>query len=79
MQCTGLSEAQAGLYGKDITVKKLTSIVTLFLLSIFISGCSVVYSDIKQAYVDAKVIYKDAKYVVYEVTEEVEELKEGKK
>jgi len=38
-----------------------------------------VYSDIKQAYVDAKVIYQDAKYVVYEVTDEVENIKEGKK
>lgn len=43
------------------------------------SGCSIVYSDIKQAYVDAKVIYSDAKYVLYEVSDEVENIKEGKK
>ena len=52
---------------------------SLLLLSVMLlSGCSVVYSDVKQAYVAAKVIYQDAKYVVYEVEEELEALKEGK-
>jgi hypothetical protein len=43
------------------------------------SGCSIVYSDVRQAYVDAKVIYQDAKFVVYEVIDEVENIKDGKK
>lgn len=43
----------------------------LLLLPIaMLSGCSVVYSDVKQAYVTAKVIYQDAKYVVHEIDEE---------
>lgn len=54
-------------------------IVNLLLICLLFSGCSIVYSDIKQAYVDAKVIYSDAKYVLYEVTDEVENIKEGKK
>ena len=54
-------------------------LVTLVFL---LSGCSVVYSDIKQAYVDAKVIYSDAKYVLYEIEDEIENVKkerDGKK
>ena len=47
------------------------------LVIIGLSGCGVVYSDIKQAYVDAKVVYSDAKFVVYEITDEIENLKEG--
>ena len=48
------------------------------MVGMMLSGCSIVYSDVKQAYVAAKVIYQDAKYVVYEVEEELEALKEGK-
>jgi len=50
----------------------------LLLLVMLLSGCSVVYSDVKQAYMSAKVVYSDAKYVLYEIDEEVEALKEGK-
>ena len=51
----------------------------IYLLVILtLSGCGVVYSDIKQAYVDAKVIYSDTKYVVYEIKDEIDNLKDGK-
>lgn len=49
----------------------------LFLLFVgMFGGCSVVYSDIKEAYVSAKVIYQDTKYVLYEIEEEIQHVKE---
>ena len=53
----------------------IRSLLLLFTIAI-LSGCSVVYSDVKQAYVSAKVIYQDAKYVVHEIQDEVEVVKE---
>lgn len=50
----------------------------LLLLVMLLSGCSVVYSDVKQAYMAAKVVYSDAKYVLYEIEDEVEAVKAGK-
>ena len=55
----------------------LKYILSLVMILAF-SGCSLVYSDIKQAYVDAKVIYQDAKFVVYEISDELEDLKAEK-
>ena len=40
-------------------------------LCLMFSGCSIVYSDVKQAYVSAKIVYQDAKYVLHEIDEEV--------
>ena len=53
--------------------------IILLLLVLSLSGCSIVYSDIKQAYVDAKVVYQDAKYVLYEIEDEVDKIKEERK
>ena len=50
------------------------SIYLLAIVAMF-SGCSVVYSDVKNAYVTAKVVYSDAKYVLHEIQDERENLK----
>ena len=50
--------------------------VVMIALAMAMSGCSIVYSDIKEAYVAAKVVYSDAKYVLYEIEDEVERVKE---
>ena len=55
-----------------MNIRSLLLLLTIAVLS----GCSVVYSDVKQAYVSAKVIYQDAKYVVHEIQDEVEAVKE---
>ena len=60
----------------------IRSLLLLLISSLWLSGCSIVYSDVKQAYVAAKIIYQDAKYVVHEIEDEVEAVKEeldGKK
>ena len=46
------------------------SLLLVLICALGLSGCSIVYSDVKQAYVDAKVIYSDAKYVLYEIDQE---------
>ena len=51
-------------------------VVAMALLVMMMSGCSIVYSDIKEAYVAAKVVYSDAKYVLYELEDEAERIKE---
>lgn len=51
----------------------------LLILTLSLNGCSIVYSDIKEAYVDAKIVYQDAKYVLYEIEDEVEKIKEERK
>jgi len=51
--------------------------VYLLATMLYLTGCGIVYSDVKQAYVDAKVVYQDAKFVVYEIEEEVKSLKDG--
>ena len=55
----------------------IRNLLLLLISSLWLSGCSIVYSDVKQAYVTAKVIYQDAKYVVHEIQDEVEAVKEG--
>ena len=51
-------------------------VVAMIVLAMMMSGCSIVYSDIKEAYVAAKVVYSDAKYVLYEIEDEIEKVKE---
>ena len=51
-------------------------VVVAIAMALVMSGCSIVYSDIKEAYVAAKVVYSDAKYVLYEIEDEVERVKE---
>lgn len=51
-------------------------VVVAVLMMLVMSGCSIVYSDIKEAYVAAKVVYSDAKYVLYEIEDEIEKVKE---
>ena len=43
----------------------IRNLLLLLISSLWLSGCSIVYSDVKQAYVTAKVIYQDAKYGDY--------------
>lgn len=52
--------------------------ILIVCLCLLFSGCSIVYSDIKQAYVDAKVIYSDAKYVLYEIEDEIGRVEAGR-
>ena len=54
----------------------IRNLLLLLISSLWLSGCSIVYSDVKQAYVTAKVIYQDAKYVVHEIEDEVEAVSE---
>ena len=51
-------------------------VVAAVVVAMMMSGCSIVYSDIKEAYVAAKVVYSDAKYVLYEIEDEVARVKE---
>ena len=51
-------------------------VIAAVIMAMIMSGCSIVYSDIKEAYVAAKVVYSDAKYVLYEIEDEIEKVKE---
>lgn len=51
-------------------------VVVAVIMAMIMSGCSIVYSDIKEAYVAAKVVYSDTKYVLYEIEDEIEKVKE---
>lgn len=50
-------------------------LLVIVAMGLSFSGCSIVYSDVKNAYVTAKVVYQDAKYVLHEIQDEQENLK----